>query len=254
MSSDAWSHDGAPGTGSSGEAPGADPTAPPPPTAPGGEGPNPYGMGPVGSGPGFAPPAPPVSPAVGPNPYGGPSHPVPPPRGPKRSKLPAIITAAAILVVALILVGGTVRARVEPEATSSAPPAPTPSALPSSSEDSIAFTSSEGSGRLTLVSSRWSTEGSVDPSTGQYLQITLRISATEGRISYGPQYFQVFDSQGTLFRTTGAGVRRQPLDDGRLRADESVTGTIAFDMPRDTVTLLMSNARMETVTALRIVE
>lgn len=157
--------------------------------------------------------------------------------------------------MALILVFSTVReTRTEEPAASSAPPTPTPTALPSSSEDSIAFTSSEGSGRLTVVSSRWSSDGAVDPASGQYLQITLKISASEGRVSYGPEYFQVFDAQGELFRTANGGVPQRPLEAGRLDAGESVTGVIAFDMPRGTVTLLMSNALMETVTALRIVE
>lgn len=213
-------------------------------------------MGPAGSsdriGPGFAPPPAPARP---PGP-GGNGPPPPTPQRPKRSTWPAILTAVVVAVVALILVFSTVRETEVEEPASSAPPTPTPTptSLPSSSEDSIAFTSSEGSGRLTVVSSRWSSDGAVDPASGQYLQITLKISASEGRVSYGPEYFQVFDAQGELFRTSSGGVAQRPLEAGRLSAGESVTGVIAFDMPRGTVTLLMSNALMETVTALRIVE
>lgn len=178
------------------------------------------------------------------------------PEPPRPDRKPAIITAAIIGVVALIVVIASIHAfnsdqQVAREQTSPSP-TPVPSALPSDSPNSISFTSSEGSGRLTLVSHDWSTSADHAPRYGQYLQLDLKISATDGHVSYGPEFFQTFDESGNLFQTTEIGARPPLLGEGVLRAGQSVTGDIAFDMPRGAVTLLMSNSLLESVTALRI--
>lgn len=182
----------------------------------------------------------------------------PRPEPPRRDRKPAIITAAVIGVVVLIVVIASIHAfrsdqQVVRDKTS---PRPTPSAsaLPSDSPNSISFTSSEGSGRLTVVSHDWTTSGARAPRYGQFLQVRLRISATDGHVSYGPEFFQTFDEAGNLFQTTEVGARPPLLGEGVLHPGQSTTGDIAFDMPRGDVTLLMSNSLLESVTALRITD
>lgn len=197
----------------------------------------PYGTPPFGNQPGNRPPR---------------------PEPPRPNRKPAFITAAVIGVVVLIVVIASIHAfksdrQVVRDRTS---PSPTPSAqaLPSDSPNSISFTSSEGSGRLTLVSHDWTTSGARTPRYGQFLQLQLKISATDGRVSYGPEFFQTFDETGNLFQTTEVGARPPLLGDGVLHPGQSTTGDIAFDMPRGDVTLLMSNSLLESVTALRITD
>lgn len=231
---------------------------------------NPPELGPDRRGPDFAPPpgyGGPGGPAQHPQgrpefPYRDPYHrpqqnrPRPEPPGPNRR--PAFITAAVIGVVVLIVVIASIHAfRSDQQVVrdqSSPPPSPSPSALPSDGPNSISFTSSEGSGRLTLVSHDWTRTGARAPRYGQFLQLELRISATDGRVSYGPEFFQTFDESGNLFQTTEVGAKAPLLGEGVLHPGESTTGEIAFDMPRGAVTLLMSNSLLESVTALRITD
>ncbi|GAB3913218.1 hypothetical protein GCM10011575_20940 [Microlunatus endophyticus] len=182
----------------------------------------------------------------------------PQPQGPKKDRRPAIITAALIGVVVLIVVIASIHAvhgdQQAAREQASPTPTPQPSALPSDGPNSISFTSSEGSGRLTLVSHDWTTTGAEPPRYGQFLQLELKISASDGRVSYGPEFFQTFDETGNLFQTTEVGAKPPLLADGVLHSGQTVTGDIAFDMPRGAVTLLMSNSLLESVTALRITD
>lgn len=223
-----------------------------------------HGMGPTPHGPEFAPPSAPAQPqlwqpgAPGGRPPSGSRGPrIEPPRPPK-NRLATWLTIGVIGLVSLTVVLALVWAdrqaerRLEEQSGRPDPSASTPSSLPSTSADSITFKSAEGEGRLTLVSHRWTSSGVVPPDNGQYLQVTLRIDVTDGAISYGPQYFQTFDAKGELFQTTEAGSKQPMLDEGIVAAGDSVSGNIAFDMPRGQVTLLMSNAMLRTVTALKI--
>jgi hypothetical protein len=226
-----------------------------------------HGMGPTAHGPEFAPPPVPAQPpswqpgqpasAPGSQPHSGRTDGNAPriePARPPQNRLATALTIAVIGAVALIVVIATVLAdrRAEQQINQPAASSPTPSALPSSSDTSIHFKSAEGEGQLTLVSHRWTSNGVVPPDHGQYLQVELQIEVTDGAVSYGPQFFQSFDAKGELFQTTEAGTRQPMLGDGMLAAGDSITGNIAFDMPRGQVTLLMSNAMLKTVTALKI--
>ena len=248
---------------------------------------NPPDLGPESRGPDFAPPSYGGPPPPGPydygrpqSPYGGqgsasnpsfpnafgnpsrsgPGQPHQPtglkPPQPPRDRRPAIITAIVIGVVVLVVVIASIHAiRGDQQvARNGGSPAPTPhpSALPSEDPNSISFTSSEGSGKLTLVSHSWTTSGAVAPRYGQFLRLRLKISATGGHVSYGPEFFQTFDSTGNLFQTTEVGATAPLLGEGVLQPGQTTTGNIAFDMPRGAVTLLMSNSLLESVTALRI--
>lgn len=194
--------------------------------------------------------------------HGGPSIQPPqyqPPMAPRPSRAPVIITAIVIAVVAAIVIVASVRAADNDQKVvrERSTPTPTPtqaSPPPSGNPNSISFTSSEGSGQLTLVSHDWSADGARPPRYGQFLRVQLKISATDGKVSYGPEFFQTFDETGNLFQTTEVGAQPPLLKVGVLRAGQSTTGDIAFDMPRGAVTLLMSNSLLESVTALRIAD
>ncbi|SDT21069.1 DUF4352 domain-containing protein [Microlunatus soli] len=216
-------------------------------------------LGPTRRGPEFVRPSAdgsqqpgPGRPFVGPGaPYGNGRQPGgPQPERPPNSRLPLVITIGVIALVAVIVLVASLRPdpAVQRE-TGNVPPTPTTSAAPQDTSTSIGFTSSEGSGRLSLLSHRWTGQGAAN---GAYLQLEVKIEATDGRLSFGPQYFQTFDSRSDLYQSTEVGARPPLLGNGYLRAGETVDGGIAFDMPRGEVTLLMSNARLESVTALRI--
>lgn len=242
---------------------------------------NPPDFGPESRGPDFAPPSYGGPAGSGPYPqspypqsqyppsqYGGTAQnqprggsgrqdpPPPSPQRPQPDRKPAIITAIVIGVVVLIVVIASIHAvhgdQQAAREAASPTPTPQPSALPSDNPNSISFTSSEGSGQLTLVSHRWTATGAVAPRYGQFLQLKLKISATDGHVSYGPEFFQTFDSTGNLFQTTEVGAVAPLLGEGILQPGETTIGDIAFDMPRGPVTLLMSNSLLESVTALRI--
>lgn len=186
------------------------------------------------------------------SPYGNGNRPTggPQPERPPTNRLPTIITIGVIALVAVIVLVASLRPDpgVKKE-TGKVPPTPTASTAPRDTATSIGFTSSEGSGRLSLLSHRWTgSAGANKP----YLQVAVKIEATDGRLSFGPQYFQTFDARSELYQTTHVGARPPLLGDGYLRAGQSVDGGIAFAMPRGEVTLLMSNAMLESVTALRI--
>jgi hypothetical protein len=222
-------------------------------------------LGPDRRGPDFEPPSfgqpgRPVGydPYRRPNPALQPDRPAPRPEGPRPDRRPAYITAAVIGVVVLIVVIASIHAFrsdnqvAREEATPNSTPSPTAAA--SAPTNSINFTSREGSGRLTLVAHDWTRTGPRPPAYGQFLQLRVEITSTDGRISYGPQFFQTFDKSGNLFQTTEVGARQPLLGEGYLRPGQTADGWIAFDMPRGAVTLLMSNSLLESVTALRIAD
>lgn len=161
-----------------------------------------------------------------------------------------IITIGVIALVAVIVLVASLRPdpAVIPE-TGADSPTPSISTGPRDTDTSIGFSSSEGTGRLTLLSHHWTDNGGAN---GASLQIEVQIDATDGRLSFGPQFFQAFDARSELYQSTEAGAPPPLLGTGYLRPGESVSGGIAFSMPRGEVTLLMSNAMLESVTALHI--
>lgn len=163
-----------------------------------------------------------------------------------------MLTVAIIgVVAAVVIVASVVAHRSDPDVASNRPSL-NPSTLPSISATSTVFSSREGSGRLTLLAHHWATGGTPAPIHGTYLRVKVKITATKGRISYDSGYFQIFDDAGRVVRPTRTGAPDSPLGTGVLRPGKSVQGNILFDIRRGDVTLLMSNALKESVTALRV--
>ena len=90
------------------------------------------------------------------------------------------------------------------------------------------------------------------PTTGSYLRVEVELVCTSGEVDYGPYNFQAFDRSGQLFEMAVDGTGGRVLAVGTLRAGERIRGTIAFDMPRGEVTLLMSDDSENTVTAIKV--
>jgi hypothetical protein len=208
------------------------------------------GMGPTPSGPSFVP----WAPAPGDTPPDGPSP--PPPRSTTwsapASRIPAIITAAAIFIVAAVVAIASYVAHFAD--THISPPVVSRQPVPdlSGRGDRIEFTTSDGSGQLILLSHSWVTDGQVQPTSGSYLRVEVELICDSGLVDYDPYNFQVFDQTGRLFEIAIEGAGDAMLESGTLRTGERVRGTIAFDMPRSEATLLMSDNTNQTITALKV--
>jgi hypothetical protein len=92
----------------------------------------------------------------------------------------------------------------------------------------------------------------VRPVSGSYLRVEVELICTTGQVDYDPYHFQAFDRSGQLFEMAVEGTEGRVLPVGTLTAGERIRGTVAFDMPRGDVTLLMSDDSENTVTALKV--
>jgi hypothetical protein len=209
------------------------------------------GMGPTPSGPSFVPwaSAPGDTPPDGP--YPAPARPIAW-SATRASRVPAIITAAAIFVVAAVVAIASYVAHLAD--THVSPPVASQQPVPdlSAQGDRIEFTTSHGSGQLILLSHSWVTDGQVQPTSGSYLRVEVELICDSGLVDYDPYNFQVFDQTGRLFEIAIEGAGDAMLETGILRTGERVRGTIAFDMPRSEATLLMSDNTNQTITALKV--
>jgi hypothetical protein len=207
------------------------------------------GIGAASSGPEFAPPTAPLAP---------PSGPVPPtayrpPIGPPPSRIPALVTAVAVGVVALVVIAASLVAHHADTHIATPPDSarvvvPTPTERP----NRIEFSTSTGSGELVLVERRWVDGGNPEPENGSYLKVEIEIDCTAGTIDYDPENFQAFDHNGDLFGLLLDEADEPVLEIGTLEAGMQARGGLAFDIPHGDVTLLMSEDNDQSVTALRV--
>ncbi len=206
------------------------------------------GMGSTPSGPSFAPgsPQPRWSRPLGPEPV---ARPDPETYQPPRSRLPAVLTALAVGVVALVVALASVLAHRADQVV--AIPSPTRSAASphiTVTKDSIEFTTRSGAGRLTILDHTWR---DAQNGGGSALQVRIRIACSSGVVDYDPFDFQAFDASGSLFDLATEEVDGPLLGVGALQAGEQTTGLVAFVIPRGEVTLLMSDDA-DSVTALKV--
>jgi hypothetical protein len=206
------------------------------------------GMGSAPRGPSFLPSVPTPDPAALVTP-GRSIHPGPP--RPPRSLRPTVISVLVIAFVAVVVAGASLFAYWGDTHVSA--PGRTPTApVYTSPPDRIDFVSAKGSGQLIMRTRSWVSEGSVPPLYGSYLRVEVELICTAGEVDYDPYLFQAFDKSGQLFEMAAEGTGGPVLSVGTLGPGERVRGTIAFDMPRGEVTLLMSDDSENTVTALRV--
>ena len=176
----------------------------------------------------------------------------PPAIGPRRSRIPALVSVLAIAVVAIVVAVASLLAHRADTLISPSvkPPVPPPS-VPIA-EDRIDFISADGTGQLVLLGRSWVTDGLVPPTSGSYLRVEVELICITGRVDYDPYHFQAFDQTGHHFEMAVEGTEGRMLEVGTLIAGERVRGVIAFDMPRGDTTLIMSDESEQTVTALRV--
>lgn len=207
------------------------------------------GMGSSPSGPSFAPGAAP--PGFGARPLGPPPLPRPDPAAfrPPRTVGPLVLTLAAVMLVALVVVTASVLAyRADREAgRSPAVTSTTPHVV--ATKDTIDFTTRTGTGQLRIVDHTWQPARGFGG--GEALQVQVELVARSGTIGYDPFDFQAFDETGALYDLAAEEVRGPILQAGVLQPGDRISGLVAFAMPRGEVTLLMSDD-VSSVTALKI--
>lgn len=217
------------------------------------------GMGSTPSGPSFAPGGsqpwwsqPPGATPPGPAPLGPAPlrRPEPATFAAPHSRLPAVLTVIVVGVVGLVVVLATIMAhRADQQAAVPAAPASAPSTPHvTATKDSIDFTTSSGTGRLTILDHTWQ---DAQTDQGSALLVRVRLVCTTGTVGYDPFDFQAFDAAGNLFDLAAEEARGPILGVGTLAPGEQVSGTVAFVIPRGEVTLLMSDDA-SSVTALKI--
>ncbi|HEV2928322.1 MAG TPA: DUF4352 domain-containing protein [Propionibacteriaceae bacterium] len=205
------------------------------------------GMGSVPRGPSFLPwtPAEPATPQL-PLPDADGQY-----LGPRRSRWPAVISVLAVVLVAAVVAGASLVAYWG-DTHVAAPLRPETHPGLTSPPDRIDFVSDEGTGQLIMRTRSWVSGGQVPPMSGSYLRVEVELVCTSGEVDYDPYHFQAFDRSGQLFEIAVEGTAGRMLEVGTLQAGERIRGTVAFDMPRGDVTLLMSDDSAKTVTALKV--
>ena len=170
---------------------------------------------------------------------------------PPKNRWPAVMMVLAVLIVGVVVAVSTVvalredRRPVASRIVSPRSPAPV-------GTNRMEFVTGTAEGVLIVSDRVWAATGVRRPASGSYLHVEVELICRTGRFAYGPGNFSAFDAGGELFEVTDAGRWGTPLDYGILSAGESVRGTIAFDLPRGEVTLLMSDDASQAVTALKI--
>jgi uncharacterized protein DUF4352 len=204
------------------------------------------GMGSAPRGPSFLPSAPATesTPLTTPGPSRHPG-----PAGPPRSLRPTVISVLIIAFVAMVVAGASLFAYWGDTHVAAPPRTPTVSVY-SSPPDRIDFDTADGKGQLIMRGRSWSEESAAQH--GTYLRVEVELVCLEGEVDYDPYLFQAFDMSGQLYEIAAEGAGRRPLAVGTLGPGERIRGTIAFDMPRGEVTLLMSDDSENTVTALKV--
>lgn len=216
-------------------------------------------MGPNPSGPSFTVPSQepavprfPVAPAaLGPTGRPAATNPLRP--GPATSRLPALITTLVVLLVCTVVAVSTVVADRRDRQVSPPPRVSRASAVPADA-NSIDFTSADGAGRLVVRGHAWTPADRALVPGLVHLKVQVELICTSGMISYDPYAFQAFDASGRLFELSEADAAADLLESGTLAEDERARGSLAFDLPRGDVTLLMTDEATQTVTALKILD
>ncbi len=167
---------------------------------------------------------------------------------PRRSRLPAVLTAVAVGLVAIVVAVASLLAHRADQVVTPAPRRTVATPQVSPTLDSIEFTTRTGAGRLTIVDHSWQ-EARNDPGTA--LLVEIRIECTSGEVDYDPFDFQAFDAGGNLFELASEEIRGEMLGVGVLEPGDQARGEVAFVIPRGEVTLLMSDDA-DSVTALKV--
>ncbi|MFT4167437.1 MAG: hypothetical protein QM650_19550 [Microlunatus sp.] len=200
-----------------------------------------------GAGPDTESPRPSWPPSAEPSPAAVARPPAPP-----RNRLPSVLAAVAIAVVALVVVLASVWAGQQD--ARQAAPSPQPSRPASASPlpgSQIEFTGDAGTGVLRIVRHSWDPAGPTAAGKS-LLTLEIAVSCTSGTLRYGPDSFDAFDQDGGLFESAYDPDSSTALEFIRLTAGEQVSGTVSFEIPRGDVTLLLSDDLSRPIAALKV--
>jgi hypothetical protein len=175
---------------------------------------------------------------------------------PRQPRLPALLTAAAVVVVLAVVAVGTARARyadthVVPVPIPTRPAVSTTATAPA--PGTIEFRTRRGTGRLVVLDHSWTPATAATGRRDSELRIRLELVCTEGSVDYAPEYFSLFDTDGHLVELSRSSVGPDPLSFGSLGPGERVRGAVGFDVPRGDVTLVMGDD-ISSVTAIRVTD
>ena len=164
-----------------------------------------------------------------------------------------MFTVLAIMLMTVVVAVASMLAARDDVRRATPTPVERPLLIPSPlAADEIEFTSAGGTGVLQIVDHGWDSDGFSTTEPGSLLTVVVELTCESGVVRYGPDAFQAFDRNGDLFDPEVLADSPTALDTGSLSAGQKVRGTVAFDIPRGGVTLLMSDEWSRTVTALRV--
>ena len=155
---------------------------------------------------------------------------------PPRSRVPMFVTLAVLAALALVLLGGTLRAYLPvPPASSPTPTVATPSALPG-----LPFTTPDerARGRWEILDHRWTASG---------LMVEVRIHVDHGPLGYS---FMAFENQGTEVIEPSPGADSPALTGSSIPTGGVETGWVYFLMTRGDATIILANEEGRQMSAL----
>jgi hypothetical protein len=169
-----------------------------------------------------------------------------------------VAVGAAIVVGALFFTAGgggssaptaptTIASTSTPGAVTTGPPgptAPTVSVVESTAvgADAMAigssgtFSAEDGSGVVTVTSARWQQE-TAGSDAGDYPVIEVEIQMTSGRFVVSPASFGLQDSKGDVYLRLSTSVEGELAVGQTVEAGGRAAGAVAFDAPRQSLTL-----------------
>lgn len=118
---------------------------------------------------------------------------------------------------------------------------PTPEEVTSTEGPSVEVKGAEGAGRIDVRTYTWRTQGEGTkslPPENTYLVLDLAYTATEGTLAMNPLYVRLLSSDQTEYQPTmGVDGNEPVLATRKLRTGETGSGIVAFDVPRENVTI-----------------
>ncbi|WP_026928327.1 DUF4352 domain-containing protein [Granulicoccus phenolivorans] len=129
---------------------------------------------------------------------------------------------------------------------------PTPSSSPTPEQvtpvegPTVDVKGATGAGRIQLETYTWRTQGqgskALPPEHGSYLVLDLAWTATEGTLTVNPLYVKLRGGDGTEYQPTmGVDGNEPVLATRKLNTGETATGIVAFDVPRENVTVVFTD-------------
>lgn len=158
---------------------------------------------------------------------------------PPRSRLPLVLTALVLVVLAVVVLSGVFRTMI-PAVTPTL--TPTPSASATSARPGLPFTTPDERywGRWEILDHRWTRSG---------LMVEIRIHVDNGPLGYS---FMAFENQGAEVINPSPGADSPPLTGASIPTGGIETGWVYFVMDRGDSTIILADEDGKQMSALVI--